>query len=408
MPSYSGSYTSGEMDRWLGLELYQPAAPAAYRTGVADAAYFGKQVQDNVLALIRSSVASPYYSQTCACASGLTTGQPVYISDANTVALAAASGSGTSKVVGFIRDKTAADTGCYVAHFWHQTGLTCTTGATLYLTDAGGVSTTPGTFVHALGIGMSTTGGCLVASPLDATLRSTNLGGASVAVGTGVADSGTGTFAARYDHVHAMAFSGTPGAVGTGSGSSGTSLQPARLDHTHTIRNGWRDLVVEIQNAATSGTTPATFDLIGGTGQMRGWRFDLNDELTFNAEMIHDYMEGSDLHPHLHWVGETASGTEPLRFVIDLQWRGTGEIYTLSGTGQASYSGSGTAGTGLVQRAMELELVTGTSKGIGSILTGRLRRITNGATDYTGNVFVLQFGFHYQMDSLGSTNEWSK
>jgi hypothetical protein len=312
-------------------------------------------------------------------------------------------------VIGFVRDKTSNDTGCHIAHFWFQTGLTCTTGATIYLTNAGGFSTAAGTFVHAVGIGCCTTGALLVASPLDATLRTTNMGGAPVAVGTGAADSGAGSFASRYDHVHVLAFSGAPTAVGSGSGGiSGTTSQPARADHSHAIRSGWRDIIVDVVDVGTTGTTPATYDLINGTGVLRAWRFDVNDELNFTAEMIHDYQEGTDLHPHIHWMGEASSGTAPIRFAIDIQWRESGDTWTYSGTGRTTYSGSGTAGTGYISHVMELEQMTGTSKKIGGILLGRIRRITNGATDYAGNVFVFQLGVHYQMDSLGSLNEWSK
>lgn len=249
MIAYYPSGTSGTYDRWTGVPIGQPSTPAAVRTGVADAAHFGLEVQHNLLAAINAAVASPFYRQVFSCASGLTTGQPAYLSDANTVALAAASGSGTSKVIGFVRDRTAADTGCYLAHFWRATGITTTTGGAVFLTNAGGYSGTAGTFKKAVGIGLSTTVAWLEAGPLDGTMYTGSMGGAPLTAG-GTADSGSGSFAARFDHRHAMLFSGDPSYDGTGALASGASTTAARSDHTHQLDSG---LAKEILVASISG-----------------------------------------------------------------------------------------------------------------------------------------------------------
>ncbi len=375
MPSYSGNYTSGTFDLWQGLELFQPVAPSAYRTGVADAAYFGKQVQDNVLALVKSSVGSPWYGTTFACASGLTTGQPVYLSDADTVALAAASGSGTSKVVGFVRDKTSAGTGCYLAHYWRATGLTCTTGATIYLTDAGGYATTQGTFKHTIGIGIDTTGALLSANPLDATLSSPDIGGAPVAVGTGSgADSGSGTFAARYDHVHAM-------------------------------RTGYDDTIIPLLILKSGGSSDPTLETIGsGTSAVKLYKFATGNELFFSIETPHSYKEGSDIECHLHYMGSGSTGGTVV-WQLDLQARAMTGVWTFSGTGELTFTGSGTLNTGGKAQYLSFGSITGTSLGIDSHIAGKLSR--QGGTTTTA-VYAMTLGFHYQMDSFGSLNQTSK
>jgi hypothetical protein len=45
---------------------------------------------------------------------------------------------------------------------------------------------------------------------------------------------------------------------------------------------------------------------------------------------------------------------------------------------------------------------------ISSIFAGTLTRITNGATDYTGEAYLLGFDVHYKIDTLGSNNQTSK
>lgn len=407
MPSYSGAYDSGEWDLW-NLEISQPVAPSSYRTGVLDAAYFGKQVLDNIMGTIHASVGSPFYRQSFACASGLATGDPVILTGANAVDKAAASGSGTSKVIGFVREITAADTGCYLSHFWYKTGLTVAVNDTIYLTDAGGVSSGQGTFKHTLGIAISTTGALLQAGPRDGTLSSPDIGGDPATVGSGE-DSGSATFAARADHKHALQFSGYPTGVGTGTADSGTLAVAARVDHVHKMRTGWDDIIIPIFGTRFTGSDDPDIRKIDSGGTViRGSHFPVSGETFFIVELPHNYKEGTDLYPHVHWVGAAASGTEPVRFAMDIQWRSGTDLITISGTGEVTYSGSGSCATGWAQRYMALETITGTSGKIGQQIMGRFRRLNNGATNYASACYVQTIGIHFQMDSFGSLNETSK
>ena len=273
MIAYTPSYDSGDFDRWTGVPIGQPSTPSSARTGIADAAYFGIQVENNILALVRASVASPFYGRAWTCVSGLNTGDPIRISDSGTVALAAASGSGTSDVAGFVRDKDSTGTTAYIAHFWQFTGNTGgTTGARAYLTDAGGISITAGTFPKVLGIYDSATGGILFASPLS--LASCVAAGSPSSIGTG-ADSGTSSLAARLDHKHALTFSGAPGYVGTGVLDSGVDTGAARLDHAHQIDSG---IAKEITKVSISGTAESgnyrdvTIAMLDARGETTGSR----------------------------------------------------------------------------------------------------------------------------------------
>ena len=407
MPSYSGQPTSGEFDLW-NLEVSQPVAPSTYRTGVLDAAYFGKQVLDNVMGAIAASVASPFYRQAFAVASGRATGDPVYLTGANSVELAAASGSGTSKVIGFIREITAADTGCYLAHYWYKTGLTVAVNDTIYLSNAGGASSGVGTFPHTLGIAISTTGAILQAGPLDGSLSPASMGGDPATVGSGE-DSGSATASARADHKHALQFSGDPTGVGTGTADSGTLAVAARLDHVHAMRTGWDDIMLPIFGTRFTGSDdPVIREIDSGGTVIRATHFPVSGETFFIAELPHNYKEGTDLYPHVHWVGAAASGTEPVRFAMDIQWRSGTDLITISGTGEVTYSGSGSCATGWAQRYMALETITGTSGKIGQQIMGRFRRLNNGATNYASACYVQTIGIHFQMDSFGSLNETSK
>jgi len=378
--AYTPSGTSGDFDRWTGVPIGQPSTPATVRTGVADAAYFGIEVQNNLMALIKGAVSSPFYGRSWTCLSGLATGDPVRISDSGTIALAEASGSGTSDVFGFVRDKGTGSVTGWVCHYWQITGGSVsggTTGAPIYLTDTGKYSGTAGTFSKILGVFDSATGGLLHATP-----------------GAGIV------------------FSGDPTGVGTGTADSGTLNKSARVDHVHKMRTGWDDIIIPIEATSKTGANIPTYQLIGGGGTVvRAWAFAVNDEVFFSVELPPSYKSGTDLKAHIHWMGDTDSGSSgsTCAFEITKQWRAmTGEAWTISGTGEVTMTGSGSETGAYVSRYTDLGDLSGAGMEIGSLICGRVARVTNGAVDYTGNVYILELGLHYQMDSFGSLNETSK
>ena len=119
--------------------------PLAYTTKVnkrVDVKYFGKPVQDELLALIAACVARPSLRTAYTCLAGLTVGSPVYVSAADTVTLADATTQAKSRVIGFCRYKPTTTT-CYLEQFQRVTGLTgLTAGSPVYLSDAGAVAAT--------------------------------------------------------------------------------------------------------------------------------------------------------------------------------------------------------------------------------------------------------------------------
>lgn len=52
--------------------------------------------------------------------------------------------------------------------------------------------------------------------------------------------------------------------------------------------------------------------------------------------------------------------------------------------------------------------VVGTGKEISSHFLGNIKRIANGATDYAGDVFLIFFDLHVQLDSMGSRQQTVK
>ncbi len=190
-----------------------------------------------------------------------------------------------------------------------------------------------------------------------------------------------------------------------------------RLDNGATV---WNDLMVFPDATTKGGSNPpewgTTFKRNAG-GTSKGvylWMFAPNqeEELHFTVQIPHDYKEGSDIFPHVHWT--TASGTPSGSNVV---W---GLEYTLIALGGSFpytvtiLSGSvvpecgAPSGTGQ-HLISPFGPVNGAGLGISSILVCRLFRAAGDAADtFPNDVGLLGFDIHYEQDTQGSREQWTK
>lgn len=153
----------------------------------------------------------------------------------------------------------------------------------------------------------------------------------------------------------------------------------------------------------------------GGAGATyKVYKFLINDEVHFTCQIPHNYKEGSDLKPHLHWTpcdrGNEENGNT-VGWKIDYSWANTDAAFVSSATIDLSDACSG------IDDQHELTdsgTITGTNKTISSVLQIRLYRSDTGADDiWVGataalSPAILEFDLHYEVDSLGSDLELVK
>jgi len=141
-----------------------------------DGKYGVYPIENEIASLVADALATKGYSQSYTCLAGLAVGEPVRISANNTVVLALATTAANAKVVGFVDHKGSlgatsdgAALTCYITHYLYKSGLSgLTAGNPVYLTDAGGYSATAGTVAKVVGIAISTTEAVLCADPTAA------------------------------------------------------------------------------------------------------------------------------------------------------------------------------------------------------------------------------------------------
>lgn len=127
----------------------------------------------------------------------------------------------------------------------------------------------------------------------------------------------------------------------------------------------------------------------------------------FTVEMPHDYAEGTDVIPCVHFVfGSDEVGT-CVRWRIAYSWANIGEDFAPATTIWALSDPANN--NSLEHQATKFAPVSGTGKEISSLLLCLVsRNSSNASDDFTGMVSLLGASILYQKDSPGSTSEWSK
>jgi hypothetical protein len=140
-------------------------------------------------------------------------------------------------------------------------------------------------------------------------------------------------------------------------------------------------------------------------------------EVFFTAQLPHRYEEGSDISPHIHWVpkGNAGAANRCVRWGLEYTWANPGVTFpaaTIIYTDATDDSTQTIQGEQLVASRHYISAfsgISGTGKVISSMLVCRLFRNSSHADDgYLQEAGLLEFDFHYAVNSMGSSAEYSK
>jgi hypothetical protein len=137
------------------------------------------------------------------------------------------------------------------------------------------------------------------------------------------------------------------------------------------------------------------------------------EEIFFNIQLPHDYKQGSDIFPHVHWSAKAAPGTNRVLWKFEYQWvNHTGTFSNTTKSTLTGYTLAGTAGRSVAAYEhviTPLGFIAGTDKTISSMLVCRLSRMTKDSNDnFANNAFLISFDVHFEIDSFGSKDEYVK
>jgi hypothetical protein len=142
-----------------------------------------------------------------------------------------------------------------------------------------------------------------------------------------------------------------------------------------------------------------------GDGNLYALAFDPTtmEQVFFTVQLPHTYKLGTNIHPHIHWMPETTD-TGTVRWGLEYEWVNIGDSMTGGSTITIDDDGDGTL---LKHQIAEFAELSGVGKGMSSMLICRVYRdATN--DDFADDAYLLEIDFHFEIDSLGSRQEYVK
>lgn len=178
----------------------------------------------------------------------------------------------------------------------------------------------------------------------------------------------------------------------------------------------WDDLRVPLSEPSTGKVLPEwggfPYGDAGSVPYINWFRASGIDEMYFVVQLPHDWNEGTTIFPHIHWV-PSENGAGVPRWGLQYAWANIGDVFPAYNTiyGTTRYP---TQVGDLVNNTQYLTPfgsggIAGTGKKISSMLICRIFRDGDHVDDtFAGLAGALEVDFHYERNTLGSREEYTK
>lgn len=166
----------------------------------------------------------------------------------------------------------------------------------------------------------------------------------------------------------------------------------------NTTHYGWRDIVSSVSSARVPPASAPVADNFGPSGLRQEYRFAVNDYIFIGPFHInHDAKPGGRAYLHVHW-STNGTNVQPVKWQMDVM-RAKGHDQQAFGA-PVSYNVTGTpvgvAWQHMISEVSDADSVAMTEPDELFLVT--LKRVTNGGTDNTDQVFGLHVDIHYETD----------
>lgn len=171
----------------------------------------------------------------------------------------------------------------------------------------------------------------------------------------------------------------------------------------------WNDQQVAAANVMINPlTSKPDFDTFpAASPRLRTFLFDgtTRENVTFTVQLSHKYKLGTNLHPHVHWCPTSNAAAKTVTWDLEYTIANIDGVLAAEVTRTGTYSGDVVTNTHMVTELEELD-----GSGITTISTMLICSLSRrGDTDtYADDAAMLEFDFHYEIDTLGSRTEDAK
>jgi len=177
----------------------------------------------------------------------------------------------------------------------------------------------------------------------------------------------------------------------------------------------WDDYVTPLTKATFGGasndpTLTKLFDDGSGSAGVWGLVFSNGDEVLVTIQMPHKWKLESTIYPHIHFM--CMSDVDPSdNFGIEFEytWADINEDFPANTTLVTTDIPTGVDTDNMHKVAnVTASGISGTGHSLSSVLLCRIKRVAASSDDYAGGVAILDFDIHYEIDTVGSRQEYTK
>lgn len=201
----------------------------------------------------------------------------------------------------------------------------------------------------------------------------------------------------------------------TDAGLGYEGQEPDALDDRFVFRSDgpwWDDMRVSVNQVKVQGQQNIPeWDAWLGNLQMLWFDPSTMEQVFFALQMPHGYLQGSNLHPHVHMVpaSNASQATHRVRWGLEYTWQRIGDTFAAPTTIYAETNivpdEALVANRHYLVEFTEITGISAADVGVSSMLMCRLfRDATN--DDYTDDVGLLEVDFHYEILLPGSRSEY--
>lgn len=175
------------------------------------------------------------------------------------------------------------------------------------------------------------------------------------------------------------------------------------------------DLKVPVSSTTKGGTKDPNWVILRDDGSSQGvflqwFDKDAEEELYFTVQMPHQWKEGSEIYPHVHWVTKSDVSSNKVVWGMEYTWANVGDVLGTTTIITGSDPLAAYAPVAAYEHAITpLGTITAAGKTLSSMLVCRIfRQATNGTDNFAADAGLLEIDFHFQIDSDGSNEEYEK
>jgi hypothetical protein len=184
-----------------------------------------------------------------------------------------------------------------------------------------------------------------------------------------------------------------------------------RMDNAAAV---WDDMRFPL-NYGTSSNLATTWTSFLGNTYLDAFKATGTDALYFQVQLPHNYKEGTDIFPHIHWSPLTTgtTGNNGVYWELEYTWANNGETFPATTTLSGYEVVPALTGDLVAKRHYITKIgtsgISGSGKAISSMIICRIARLGDNVNDtYSGLAGALEVDFHYQIDTFGSREEYTK